>query len=164
MTTVGRRWYRVAPVLVLAASYLGLGDFVATAFGYTKPNTYRRARTICTPLTPTSRCDNVFCLALTAADRCAFVFTPSSIVFKEQYPLSPHSWVIPKAIGVLRKDGFESEAKLAEQYLLPMLEGVTFNDVWGDADIAGASVLDYYVPNKPDQDYGYGCDQYPFPA
>ena len=79
------------------------------------------------------------------------------IIFTEQVPFSPHSWVILKAIGLLQTDGFTSEAKLAQKYLLPMLEGVTFNDVWGDADIAGGSVLDYYVPDSPGANYGYGC-------
>src|SRR5262249_39062504 len=72
-------------------------------------------------------------------------------------PLSPHSWTIERAIDLLRRDGFQSEADLAEQYKLPMLEGVTFNDVWGDADMAGSSVLDYYIPDSPGTDFGYGC-------
>src|SRR5262249_9634436 len=69
---------------------------------------------------------------------------------------SPHSWAILKAIEFLRSNGYESEANLAQKHLLPMEEGVTFNDVWGDADLAGGSVLDYYCPDRPDQDYGYG--------
>ena len=105
-------------------------------------------------------------LALLAASAAAsFAYTkpntykPSTdaIVFKEQYMSSPHSWAIPKAIELLRTDGFQTEANLAQKYLLPMLEGVTFNDVWGDADIAGASVLDYYIPDSPDTAYGFGC-------
>src|SRR6266849_4633024 len=89
-------------------------------FANTKPNTYRAERRVCTnPLDPST---------------CQVI--PSAIVFKEQVPFSPHSWVIPKAIELLRTDGFQDEADLAQKYLLPMLEGVTFNDVWGDADIA----------------------------
>jgi len=64
--------------------------------------------------------------------------------------------VIPKAIEFLRSAGYTTEADLAQQNLLPMLEGVTFNDVWGDADMAGGSVLDYYDPDS-DTDFGYGC-------
>ena len=78
-------------------------------------------------------------------------------VFQEEVPYSPHSWVIPKAIEFLRAKGFTSEADLARRYLLPMLEGVTFNDVWGDADLAGASVLDYYSPGAANTGYGFGC-------
>ena len=64
---------------------------------------------------------------------------------------------IVKAIGLLRHDGYVQEADIAQKYLLPMLEGVTFNDVWGDADIAGASILDYYVPNATDSNFGFGA-------
>jgi len=80
-----------------------------------------------------------------------------TIVLKEQYLKSPHGWIIAKAIDLLRHDGYIQEADEAQKNLLPMLEGVTFNDVWGDADLAGGSVLDYYIPDKPDQNYGYGC-------
>jgi hypothetical protein len=87
----------------------------STLFAYTKPNTYRPAKIVCTnPLDPST---------------CSVI--PEAIVFQSQAPLSPHSWVIPKAIELLRTDGFQSEADLADKYLLPMLEGVTFNDVWG---------------------------------
>ncbi len=89
--------------------------FVSNLFAYTKPNSYRKAKLVCT---------NPFDLST-----CTLI--PSAIVFKEQAPLSPHSWVIPKAIDLLRTDGLQSEADLAQKYLLPMLEGVTFNDVWG---------------------------------
>ena len=82
-----------------------------------------------------------------------------AIVFKEQYLNSPHSWTIVQAIELLRTDGFETEANLAQKHLLPMLEGVTFNDVWGDADLAGGSVLDYYVPDPEGTGThnGFGC-------
>ncbi len=113
---------------------------VPSLFAYTKPNTYRASRPVCAnPLDP-STC----------------VLIPEAIVFKEQIPFSPHSWVIPKAIDLLRTDGFGIEADLAQMYLLPMEEGVTFNDVWGDADMAGGSVLDYYDPDSS-TDFGYGC-------
>ena len=79
-----------------------------------------------------------------------------TIVFKTQYIHSPHAWIIVKAIDLLRHDGYIKEADAAQKYLLPMLEGVTFNDVWGDADLAGGSVLDYYIPDNPDENYGYG--------
>jgi hypothetical protein len=79
-----------------------------------------------------------------------------SIVFKDEYLNSPHSWIIVKAVDLLRKDGYTQEADVAKQYLLPMLEGVTFNDVWGDADLAGGSICDYYCPESPDSNYGYG--------
>src|SRR5712671_678583 len=69
------------------------------------------------------------------------------VVFKERYLLSPHSWAIARAIYLIEKDGFATEAAVARKYLLPMLEGVTYNDVWGDADLAGGSILDYYVPD-----------------
>jgi hypothetical protein len=84
------------------------------------------------------------------------IYTPGTIVFNDQIPRSPHSWVILKAIDFLRSNGFDTEGNLAQKHLLPMMEGVTFNDVWGDADLAGGSVLDYYCPDRPDQDYGYG--------
>jgi len=77
-------------------------------------------------------------------------------IFKDEYISSPHAWIIVKAIEQLNHDGYTQEAKVANRYLLPMLEGVTFNDVWGDADLAGASVLDYYVPYAPSADYGFG--------
>src|SRR5882757_2085543 len=81
------------------------------------------------------------------------------IVFKERYMLSPHSWAIEKAIELLETDGFQPEAALARKYRLPMFEGVTFNDVWGDADMAGGSVLDYWVPDPEgtDTNHGFGC-------
>jgi len=79
-----------------------------------------------------------------------------SIIFQQNYLHSPHSWVIVKAISLLRTDGYGTEADVAQKYLLPMLEGVTFNDVWGDADLAGGSILDYYVPDSSD-DFSYGC-------
>ncbi len=79
-----------------------------------------------------------------------------TIVFKNQYIYSPHAWIIVKAIDLLRHDGYIQEADAAQKHLLPMLEGVTFNDVWGDADLAGGSVLDYYIPDNPDENYGYG--------
>lgn len=80
-----------------------------------------------------------------------------TIVFKEEYLYSPHGWIIRKAIDLLRLDGYGQQADIAERYLLPMLLGVTFNDVWGDADLAGASILDYYVPNAPDDHFGFGA-------
>jgi hypothetical protein len=79
------------------------------------------------------------------------------IVFKEQYLSSPHGWIISKAIDLLRLDGYGQQADIAEKYLLPMLLGVTFNDVWGDADLAGASILDYYVPQAPNDNFGFGA-------
>lgn len=80
-----------------------------------------------------------------------------SIVFKQYYLLSPHAWIIDRAIALLDRDGYHEEAAEARRYLLPMLEGVTFNDVWGDADLAGASVLDYYVPDAPaGENFGFG--------
>ena len=113
----------------------------SSLFAYTKPVTYRPAKLTCTNYNDPSTCTVI----------------PDAIIFKEQYPLSPHSWAIPKAIDLIRADGYVTEADLAQKYLLPMLEGVTFNDVWGDADIAGASVLDYYIPDKPDQNFVFGC-------
>ena len=62
-----------------------------------------------------------------------------------------------KAAELLRTDGYYDEAFLAQRYMLPMLLGNTWNDVWGDADLAGASVLDYYCPDKPGQNYGFGA-------
>jgi hypothetical protein len=121
-------------LIVLAAS-------VSMGLAYTKPNTYKPYKFSCSdPFDPTS---------------CIFI--PGRIVFETQVPLSPHTWVIPKANELLREDGFTSEANLAQKHLLPMLEGVTFNDVWGDADMAGASVLDYYIPDSPQTGFGYGC-------
>ena len=79
-----------------------------------------------------------------------------SVILKQNYLVSPHGWMIEKAINLLRHDGYIQEANTAQQHELSMLEGVTFNDVWGDADLAGASVLDYYIPDSP-PDYGYGC-------
>src|SRR3954469_18131824 len=80
-----------------------------------------------------------------------------TVVFKDEFMYSPHAWQIVKAINLLRHDGYTQEAYLAEKYLLPMLEGVTFNDVWGDADLAGSSILDYYVPNATNDNYGFGA-------
>jgi hypothetical protein len=80
-----------------------------------------------------------------------------TIVFQNEFKYSPHGWQILKAINLLRDDGYTEEADLAQKYLLPMLEGVTFNDVWGDADLAGASILDYYVPNAPENNFGFGA-------
>jgi hypothetical protein len=111
---------------------------VTVGSGYTKPNTYRPPVLTIDPVTH------------------QLIFIPSAVVFGEEYLHSPHSWAIAKAIELLRTDGFDREADLAQQYLLPMLEGVTFNDVWGDADLAGASVLDYYVPDSPGTDFGFG--------
>jgi hypothetical protein len=85
-----------------------------------------------------------------------YKYDGDQIVFADWYMKSPHSWMIVKAIDLLRRDGFIKEAAEAQHHLLPMLEGVTFNDVWGDADLAGASVLDYYVPYNDEEDYGFG--------
>ena len=79
-----------------------------------------------------------------------------TIIFKYQFIYSPHAWIIVKAIDLIRHDGYGQEADVAQRYLLPMLEGVTFNDVWGDADLAGASILDYYVPDSPGENFGFG--------
>ncbi len=78
------------------------------------------------------------------------------IVFDEQYQKWPHSWAVKKAIDLLRTDGFVEQANVAEKYLLPIMLGTVFNDVWGDADLAGASVLDYYKPDPSDHYNGYG--------
>ncbi len=115
---------------------------VSTSFAYTKPNTYQPLKFTC----------NLFQIPPSCT-----VVTPGKIVFQEQVPFSPHSWVIPKAIALLRTNGLQAEADLAQKYLLPMLEGVTFNDVWGDADLAGGSVLDYYDPDSSAPNHGYGC-------
>ena len=85
-----------------------------------------------------------------------YKYDGDQIVFADWYMKSPHSWIIVRAIDLLRRDGYLQEAQEAQHHLLPMLEGVTFNDVWGDADIAGASVLDYYVPYNDEEDYGFG--------
>jgi hypothetical protein len=77
--------------------------------------------------------------------------------FRAEVPYSPHSWILAKAIEFLRTSGYTADADLARAYLLPMLEGVTYNDVWGDADLAGASVLDYYSPGASNTGYGFGC-------
>jgi hypothetical protein len=84
-------------------------------------------------------------------------YNEGSVVFKDRYLESPHSWIIVKAVDLLRHDGYTQEADVAQKYLLPMLEGVTFNDVWGDADLAGGSILDYYIPGSPETNFGYGC-------
>jgi len=117
-----------------------LAGYGSSSFAYTKPSTYKAPKLICTDPADVNTCTVV----------------PGQIVFKEEIALSPHSWVIPKAIELLRTDGLSAEADLAQKYLLPMLEGVTFNDVWGDADLAGGSVLDYYDPDSS-TDFGYGC-------
>ena len=85
-----------------------------------------------------------------------YKYDGDEIVFKDLYLDSPHAWMIEKAIELLQRDGYLQEADQARHYLLPMLEGVTFNDVWGDADLAGASVLDYYVPDNAEENYGFG--------
>lgn len=85
---------------------------------------------------------------------------PSAFIFPQQSQNSPHTWTILQAVDLLKHDGFVSEYEIAHKYMLPMLLGATYNDVWGDADLGGGSVLDYYVPDKPDQDYGYGCDNF----
>jgi hypothetical protein len=121
-------------LFVLAAS-------VSAGLAYTKPTTYRPYKFSCSDPTDLTTC----------------TFLPGSIVFGTEVPRSPHSWAIPKAIELLRKDGFVSEANLAQKHVLPMLEGVTFNDVRGDADMAGASVLDYDIPDSPQTNSGYGC-------
>ena len=84
-------------------------------------------------------------------------YNKGSVVFKDRYLQSPHSWIIVKAVDLIGRDGYSQEAAVAEKYLLPMLEGVTFNDVWGDADLAGGSILDYYIPGSPETDFGFGC-------
>jgi hypothetical protein len=86
------------------------------------------------------------------------ISAPSAFLFPEQYQISPHTWTILRAVELLKDDGFVSEYELAHKYLLPMMLGATYNDVWGDADLGGGSVLDYYIPDEPGQDYGYGCD------
>jgi hypothetical protein len=122
-------------LIVLAAS-------VSMSLAYTKPTTYHKFQLECTDLLDPSTC---------------FIKVPGRIVLETQIPRSPHTWVISKALDLIQRDGYLSEAALAKKYLLPMYEGVTFNDVWGDADLAGASVLDYYIPDSPQTDYGYGC-------
>jgi hypothetical protein len=73
-----------------------------------------------------------------------------------QYMDSVHGWATSKAIDLLKKDGYGRYAEIAEQYLLPMLEGVTFCDSWGSSGHDGSQLLHYYCPGRPDQDYGYG--------
>jgi hypothetical protein len=85
---------------------------------------------------------------------------PSALIFPEQYQNSPHTWTILQAVALLKHDGFVSEYEIAHKYMLPMLLGATYNDVWGDADLGGGSVLDYYCPDRPDQNYGYGRDEF----
>ena len=80
-----------------------------------------------------------------------------NVVFKDRYLQSPHSWIIVKAVDLIRHDGYRRRRTVAQKYLLPMMEGVTYNDVWGDADLAGGSILDYYIPGSPDTNFGYGC-------
>ena len=84
-------------------------------------------------------------------------YNEGNVVFKDRYLQSPHSWIIVKAVDLIRHDGYTQEADVAQKYLLPMMEGVTYNDVWGDADLAGGSILDYYIPGSPDTNFGYGC-------
>jgi hypothetical protein len=122
--------------LALAAFVLAASVTLAPA--YTKPTTYKK-------------------YVLTCQDQTCTITTPGEVIFGDQLPRSPHSWVILKAIDLIRRDGYTSEADLAQKYLLPMEEGVTFNDVWGDADLAGASVLDYFIPDSPQTGFGYGC-------
>ena len=79
------------------------------------------------------------------------------IVFQDQWHYSPHGWIIGKALVMLMQSDRPQEGIFAARYLLPMLEGVTFNDVWGDADLAGGSMLDYYIPQYDDDDHhGFG--------
>jgi hypothetical protein len=79
------------------------------------------------------------------------------IVFQDQWHFSPHGWIIGKALVLLSQSDRPQEGAFAARYLLPMLEGVTFNDVWGDADLAGASMLDYYIPQYDEDDHhGFG--------
>ena len=111
---------------------------------YSKPNTYKPYTLVVDPDTGQ-----------------VLVYVPGRIEFARQLQYSPHSWVIQKAIDLLAAEGFTEEANLASKYRLPMLEGVTFNDVWGDADLAGASVLDYFVPYQPDG--GFGCNLHLWP-
>jgi hypothetical protein len=115
---------------------------VSLSLAYTKPTTYKKYQLECPDPQDPGTC---------------FIKVPGRIVFETQIPLSPHTWVITKALELIRRDGYETEANLAGKYLLPMYEGVTFNDVWGDADLAGASVLDYFIPDSPQTNYGYGC-------
>jgi hypothetical protein len=84
-------------------------------------------------------------------------YNEGNVVFKDRYLESPHSWIIVKAVDLIRHDGYSQEADVAQKYLLPMMEGVTYNDVWGDADLAGGSILDYYIPGSPGTNFGYGC-------
>src|SRR5947207_2683616 len=83
----------------------------------------------------------------------SYMQSGDQIVFNDQVYKSPHGWIISKAIDLLRHDGYQQEADEAQRNILPMFEGVTFNDVWGDADLAGGSVLDYYIPDSPDTNY-----------
>ena len=123
----------IALIVLTASSSMGLA--------YTKPSTYRKYQTVCSGPSDTPICVEI----------------PGAVIFQDQIAKSPHSWAIPKAIKLLSDDGYTSEAALAQKYLLPMLEGVTFNDVWGDADLGGGSILDYYVPGHPETGYGFGC-------
>jgi hypothetical protein len=129
-------------VRILFLALVLLAASVSTGLAYTKPTTYRSFQLDCPiPGVPVD---------------CT-ISVPGRIIFETQIPGSPHTWVISKALDLIQKDGYASEANLARKYLLPMYEGVTFNDVWGDADIAGASVLDYYIPDSPETNFGYGC-------
>lgn len=85
-----------------------------------------------------------------------YSFGSKKIVFNQNYNTTAHSWCIIKAIELLNNDGHFYVAKIADKYLLPMLEGVTFCDVWGDKDYDGSQILHYYCPDRPDQNYGYG--------
>ena len=79
-----------------------------------------------------------------------------SFLFAGTYLNYPHGWLLVKAVELLGQDGYTAQANMATSYLLPMLEGAMWNDVWGDADLAGTSMLDYYCPERPDQNYGFG--------
>jgi hypothetical protein len=106
----------------------------------------------------------ILCLVLLNVAPLGYAYTKpvtyregfDGIIFQDSYNFSPHGWMIPKAIELIRADGYTNEAAVAEMHLLPMLEGVTFNDVWGDADLAGGSICDYYCPGDPGANFGYG--------
>lgn len=81
---------------------------------------------------------------------------PSTSLSYEAMTESPHSWAIIKAIDLLAKDGYSYKAQMAKKYLLPMVEGVMFIDEWGAPDYDGSAILHYYVPDRPDLNYGFG--------
>jgi hypothetical protein len=87
---------------------------------------------------------------------CPSTYQDGGITFAEEFPTAPHTWLVLKAVDLLRLDGHTHHANIASRYLLPMLEGVTFCDVWGDPDYDGTQLLHYYCPSRPDQNYGYG--------